>query len=595
MASSLGSLNPQHCNSVAAYEKVCHALGDIAGSEVKEAASNQALVKQAPEDPTQRIKDVSLKALAEQKSPKAHSQAIAHFITGFFKANIDNVAKSDIGSEQILNRLRVKFKGNATVEKAVDAALETINEVHLKQLTQILNHLNGKNPWQSKLSGSNTQKKSQCENILRELFAANPENLTKALTYFYAQMKVSKGDVVPPSSLERLLTEQLLNLKTSKSILSEQSRSFFNSLSPSRSHSQESKMKGERAGFENDPGVKTMLGACCLAGFGTQKDIKHGIELIETAAKEGYAPALSILGNLYLAGHGVHKDKQTGLRLLTTAAEKGSTTAKVSLGLLEWENAVKKMETFSKEKSKKVAFPEMINFFSEAAREGHPIAQYYLGLCYQKGIGVVVNTNKAIENFDAAAKQGQVRAQYHLGMLHLDNHNFKEAVKHLKSAADKFPAAQYEYGKCLFEGRGVAKDKAAGIAQIRKAAENNNGEAQNYLGGYYEEEAKNPGAAFQYYTEAAKQNHPFGLFNLGRCYQKGIGVQKSDILAYPYFKRAGELGHPEANAVAYKLQKQLGIEAPKKEKLEVPKTKQPDEPDIDALIERLDLDIPNVG
>ena len=49
-----------------------------------------------------------------------------------------------------------------------------------------------------------------------------------------------------------------------------------------------------------------------------------------------------------------------------------------------------------------------------AAEQGHAIAQFSLGICYHKGVGVRQNSSKAAR-FRMAAEQGDAEAQYYLG------------------------------------------------------------------------------------------------------------------------------------------------------------------------------------
>ncbi len=51
---------------------------------------------------------------------------------------------------------------------------------------------------------------------------------------------------------------------------------------------------------------------------------------------------------------------------------------------------------------------------------------------------------------------------------------------------------------------------------------------------------------FYYYKMAAMQRDTNGLYNLGTCYARGIGVEKSDKNAFMCFRSAAEKGHPEA-------------------------------------------------
>ena len=56
-----------------------------------------------------------------------------------------------------------------------------------------------------------------------------------------------------------------------------------------------------------------------------------------------------------------------------------------------------------------------VNKFDEAAKLGHPLAQYELGMMYANGMGVAQNHNIAFELFNKSADQEVALAQYMLG------------------------------------------------------------------------------------------------------------------------------------------------------------------------------------
>lgn len=52
--------------------------------------------------------------------------------------------------------------------------------------------------------------------------------------------------------------------------------------------------------------------------------------------------------------------------------------------------------------------------------------------------------------------------------------------------------------------------------------------------------------AFDCFRRAANQKDANGFYNLGTCYQRGIGCEKDEIKAFTCFKRSAQAGHPEA-------------------------------------------------
>ena len=51
-------------------------------------------------------------------------------------------------------------------------------------------------------------------------------------------------------------------------------------------------------------------------------------------------------------------------------------------------------------------FTFSVMFLESLAEENDPFAKYYLGVCYEKGLGVEKDIKKAFEMYDEAEKQG---------------------------------------------------------------------------------------------------------------------------------------------------------------------------------------------
>ena len=57
----------------------------------------------------------------------------------------------------------------------------------------------------------------------------------------------------------------------------------------------------------------------------------------------------------------------------------------------------------------------IVALWRSAATHGHKSAQFYLGTCYDHGLGVKKDTREAFEWFTLSAKQGDTEAQRDLG------------------------------------------------------------------------------------------------------------------------------------------------------------------------------------
>jgi len=141
-----------------------------------------------------------------------------------------------------------------------------------------------------------------------------------------------------------------------------------------------------------------------------------------------------------------------------------------------------------------------VGVWRKTAENGAPDAQYLLGLCYWQGSGVPQNMKVMVEWLRKAADQGYVLAQNHLASCYYNapgplvsgwtlansgqdiSRDHVEAVRWWLKAADQgYALAQYSLGTCFYKGDGVPQDREEGLRWIRKAAEQHEPNAVNYL------------------------------------------------------------------------------------------------------------------
>lgn len=130
----------------------------------------------------------------------------------------------------------------------------------------------------------------------------------------------------------------------------------------------------------------------------------------------------------------------------------------------------------------------------QAANDGYPDAEMYVGCCYRDGKGVEKDLYKAFDWFGLAANKGNAQAQYN-------------------------------YGYCYYKGDGVKK---------------------------------NHSLAFEWFQKSAEQNNKFGLLWTGYCYHKGIGVEKNYENAYKHYVEARVHGNRDADTRIKELNQDWG-------------------------------------
>ncbi|CAD5116053.1 DgyrCDS4987 [Dimorphilus gyrociliatus] len=138
------------------------------------------------------------------------------------------------------------------------------------------------------------------------------------------------------------------------------------------------------------------LGLAYELGHGVQKSVEKAVYYYEKAANDEHPSALHNLGVLYI-DNGLNLER--GNELIAKAAEYGVAEAQTFVGVKHMRNGNQTMAA---------------NLFKEAAKQENAEAQYYLGLCYDNGLGVEENKHLAIELFKKSSKNGNQEAKEEL-------------------------------------------------------------------------------------------------------------------------------------------------------------------------------------
>jgi hypothetical protein len=131
-------------------------------------------------------------------------------------------------------------------------------------------------------------------------------------------------------------------------------------------------------------------------------------------------------------------------------------------------------------------FQTAIKVWKPLAEQGDGIAQYNLGLLYEKGRGVTQDHQIAFRWYSRAAEDGIPQAQLNLGELYRRGlgvpKNHQQAVKWYRRAAlQGNAAARTNLGVMYLHGVGVDQDVNAAREWFSRAAKQGYAKAQNYL------------------------------------------------------------------------------------------------------------------
>ncbi|MFA5925088.1 MAG: tetratricopeptide repeat protein [Methylococcaceae bacterium] len=174
---------------------------------------------------------------------------------------------------------------------------------------------------------------------------------------------------------------------------------------------------------------------------------------LQQKANDGDAQAQFDLALCYTNGTPVEKNEELAFKWHNKTAEQGHVNAQFALGLLylmgKGEQETKPLiEKWAKDKFVvKIVDPALdlavsqalsktltsanhdlaFLWLKKAAEQNHAGANYWLGVCYQDGIGTQQNDELAFESFKIAAEQGYPEAYYSLAVYYLDGKGVKQS------------------------------------------------------------------------------------------------------------------------------------------------------------------------
>lgn len=287
--------------------------------------------------------------------------------------------------------------------------------------------------------------------------------------------------------------------------------------------------------FESRANRGDKVAQFCLAymlqhGEGIKEpDIEGAKKWYEKAAMQNYHPAQNNLAVLYARDAESAADKSTHREIVTewlkAAAQKGNATAQYNLYIIDPKKHVDWLDEavdrnyvpalnqmlfylvlvekdMEKDTFKRVA-KDIFERVEKAAKQGDAVSRRNLGYCYEKGLSVEKDPEKALEWYTKAGDKGDITANYNAGQLYRT-------------------------------GEGVDVNLEAAIEYYFRAATKNDIEAQNVLGVVYAtkyEKDKNKTdleMATRWYLRAAQQDDAIAQTNIGSFFSEGTDIVPQD-------------------------------------------------------------------
>ena len=254
----------------------------------------------------------------------------------------------------------------------------------------------------------------------------------------------------------------------------------------------------------------------------------NDIEWYRRAAEQEHPEAWSRIGLTLVA----RTRPEEGIRILEQEYKKRIPLASLFLGACYYNGK-------GVEKNERRAF----DLFFEASTLGIPEGDLRLGDCFMKGIGVEKNEKVAFLLYTKVRHfyEAEVKiAECYLNGTGVEQDQVK-AFEGFRKFLAKSEVARYRYAECLYKGVGCVQNREIAIVRFRKEAENDSLEAQQILGYCLlqgTDVKRDVNEAFKWLLKASRGGNPCTQYNLGICYQDGLGVEKNEDLATMWFERA---------------------------------------------------------
>jgi TPR repeat protein len=277
-----------------------------------------------------------------------------------------------------------------------------------------------------------------------------------------------------------------------------------------------------------DAEAQYFLGIQAEYGLNRFASLTNAITYYKKAADQGFVKAFCRLGQMCRDGRGTVLNHKKAVAWFSAATDRGDSDAQVALGDMYLRG----------QGVEQVDMETAVRYYSRAADQRCPLGLYNLGVCYERGWGVLENPIKAVELLEKAAKNGELLAQNQISYLFLNNscvRNFDAAFDWALIAAERKNAQScYRLGWMYENGYGVFEDHCKALEWYVKASRQ------------YEEVIEGIDRIIKGLTQKAEAGSKNAQYSLGVIREKGLGVPKNPNIAFMWYERAADQGHAGA-------------------------------------------------
>lgn len=209
-----------------------------------------------------------------------------------------------------------------------------------------------------------------------------------------------------------------------------------------------------------------------------------------------------------------------------------------------------------------IVYEAPISSFLNLAQQGVLEYQFKIGVCYLKGYNYIENVDSALFWLNKSAENGYLQSQLGLGIMYYNggyvDRDIKKGVYWLTMAAEGGSSeAQYMLGNHFYSGIYENKNSLNALNFYQQAANNGYEKAEGMLASlyFYGDENIEPdyNKAFMWYQKAAEHGDTLSFYNLGVCYNEGLGTQHNNENALLWVEKAFKSGNEKAKTLYLSL------------------------------------------